>query len=420
MNRLFRFFFGYVHVRLTGYAPERFLNLCGSRHILLWDLRPLGNGYEFYISIRSFRRLKPLLKKTGTKVHITEKRGLRPLAFRYRKHKFFVVGIGAACCLLIAFSGFIWDVEINGNSRFSDQTLIGYLEEQGAGYGSLKKGLDCEDLEERIRRDYPDIIWVSVKIQGTRLLVDVQETAREKKQEDTGGSGKDLIADHDGVVESIVTRSGTPCVKKGDRVKKGDVLVSGCLELFDDFGTVTGYEYCLADADVEILVSLPYEDTFPGEVTKYRATGKKRRSIGLRTGKGRMTLQIRKNKFAQWDQLTVVKQARLGENFYLPLQIETTVIRELVPYQHTCSQQEIRKLARERLELYCRSLEEKNFEIREKNVKINAGGTDISVTGSLKTVQKAQKTKTTPVRTLKNEEGQEENGIDTGNHGNSS
>ena len=154
MVRVIRFFCGYVHVELTGYSPERFLNLCRSRHIMLWDLQPFGNGYEFYISIKSFRRLKPILRKTGTKVHITEKKGFSPLAFRYRKHKFFFVGIVAACCLLISFSGFIWNVEINGNSRFSDQTLIGYLEEQGAGYGSLKKRLDCEKLEADIRRVY--------------------------------------------------------------------------------------------------------------------------------------------------------------------------------------------------------------------------------------------------------------------------
>ena len=36
----------------------------------------------------------------------------------------------------------------------------------------------------------------------------------------------DLIAGSGGVIESIVTRKGVPQVQVGDRVKKGDLLVS--------------------------------------------------------------------------------------------------------------------------------------------------------------------------------------------------
>ena len=43
-----KFFRGYVYVHLTGYATERFLNLCGSRNILIWNLKPTEDGYYFY------------------------------------------------------------------------------------------------------------------------------------------------------------------------------------------------------------------------------------------------------------------------------------------------------------------------------------------------------------------------------------
>ena len=58
-----KYFRGYVHVKLTGYAPERFLNLCGNRNILIWNLKPCENGYTFCISVDAFRQLKPILKK---------------------------------------------------------------------------------------------------------------------------------------------------------------------------------------------------------------------------------------------------------------------------------------------------------------------------------------------------------------------
>ena len=50
-----------------------------------------------------------------------------------------------------------------------------------------------------------------------------------------------------------------------------------------------------------------------------------------------------------------------------------------------------------------------------------AGYDDVyGVDTNAETLEKAEKTGNTEIRTLKKEEGQEENGIDTGNNGNSS
>ena len=40
------------------------------------------------------------------------------------------------------------------------------------------------------------------------------------------------------VIKEIITRSGTPMVKPGDVVRKGDILVSGIIEVMDDFGGI--------------------------------------------------------------------------------------------------------------------------------------------------------------------------------------
>ena len=63
---------GYVRVRLYGYAPERFLNLCSHHDILIWNMEHVEGQYEFCISVRGVRRLKPILRKTGTKIVVVE------------------------------------------------------------------------------------------------------------------------------------------------------------------------------------------------------------------------------------------------------------------------------------------------------------------------------------------------------------
>ena len=119
-----KYFRGYVHVKLTGYAPERFLNLCGNRNILIWNLKPCENGYTFCISVDAFRQLKPILKKTKTQIRIQKRVGMPFCAFRYRRRYLFPVGLLFFCFLLYDLSGFIWNIEINGNSYLTTETII--------------------------------------------------------------------------------------------------------------------------------------------------------------------------------------------------------------------------------------------------------------------------------------------------------
>ena len=47
-----KYFRGYVHVKLTGYAPERFLNLCGNRNILIWNFASVQSAMVIMSIVR--------------------------------------------------------------------------------------------------------------------------------------------------------------------------------------------------------------------------------------------------------------------------------------------------------------------------------------------------------------------------------
>jgi len=46
MQRILRFLRGYVKIRIKGYSPERFLNLCSHHQIDIWGLQPCKNSCE--------------------------------------------------------------------------------------------------------------------------------------------------------------------------------------------------------------------------------------------------------------------------------------------------------------------------------------------------------------------------------------
>ena len=74
--KVMKFFRGYLFVRLTGYSPERFFNLCGNADIVLWKIEPAEDGYTFFVSLPAFRKLKPMLRKSGTRVTILKRVGV--------------------------------------------------------------------------------------------------------------------------------------------------------------------------------------------------------------------------------------------------------------------------------------------------------------------------------------------------------
>ena len=87
LSRLIRYIRGYLRIRVQGIYAERFLNACGQRNICLWDIRPVSGAYEMNISIPGFRKLKPIIRKTGTKAVIVKRFGLPFYLQKYRRRK---------------------------------------------------------------------------------------------------------------------------------------------------------------------------------------------------------------------------------------------------------------------------------------------------------------------------------------------
>ena len=384
-----KFLQGYVRVRLIGYAPERFLNLCSKHNILIWNLEFKDEAYELCISIKGFRELKPILRKTKTRIFILSRHGLPFYVHRYRKRKIFFLGIALCALGLYVMSLFIWNIEVEGNLHRTDSTIIQFLSENHVYHGSRKSSLDCSKLEELLRSQYDDVIWASVKIQGTRLLIDIQENlatnqAAEAVTEDTPS---DLVADKDAVIYSIVTRSGTPYVKKGSAVVKGDMLVEGKIPIYNDNGELTHYQYCHSDADILASTSYFYEDTFSLEYEDKVFTGKEKKDYGLLIFQKTFHFPWKKQSFDSYDRITTETPFKLGESFYLPIVLCKEVTKEYVIEKMTYTDVEAEALAKKKLEDFCRKLSEKGARIEDNQVAITFVNGSCMASGEIKVVE---------------------------------
>ncbi len=392
---MIKFFRGFLLVRLSGYSPERFLNLCSNHNILIWDLKNQDGCYEFHISIAGYRRLKPLLKKTKTRVTIRNRVGFPFFLYRYRKRKLYFAGIFLGVGFLMYLTTFVWLIDINGNSLITDDAILAFLEEKNASFGSKKSGIDCDALEEALRTDYEDVIWASVRLSGAKMTIDIQENLIAKKEMEENTKRLDgayhIVADKDATVTSIITRKGTPLVKAGSEVKEGDILVSSQLDIYNDSNEIVNYVFVPSDADIYGQTTYTYQDSFPMQYNHKVRVGEGKSSYSLSLFSYQLKFPSAFQKDASFISYTESRQLALAKDYYIPVILEKTTYYACGYEKVTLTKEEAKKKAGQNISQFLQKLEEKGIEITDKNVMIEFAGNQCKVYGVITAVEKIGK-----------------------------
>ena len=387
-----KYFQGFLLVRLRGYSPERFLNLCSNHNILIWNLNSRGEYYEFYISIKGFRRLKPLLKKTKTHLTILKRVGFPFFLYRYRKRKIFFLGIAGCIAFLLYLTTFIWLIDINGNSSITDETILSFLEEKHSAFGTKKSKIDCEKLEEDLRSRYADVIWASVRLNGTKMTIDIQENLLGSKNhiesKEAMDGAYDIVAEKDAVISSIITRKGTPGVKAGDTVKAGDMLVSSRLDIYNDSQEIINYVYTCSDADIYGHTTYTYEDSFPLEFTQKVKTGETSFGYELYLGSYKITIPPFTKPKEPYMIYKENHQLAIAKDYYIPATIKKITYSACVYQNITLTKSQAKQKANENILQFLKKLEEKGIQILDKNVMIEFKENRCYVKGSINALEK--------------------------------
>ncbi len=272
---MLRFMRGWVKISVAGRGPERFLNLCRNRGLVMWNISVDECGYTCFMYLEDYRNCGNLAQKAGVTVTCMAEYGLPAFLKRYRFRQAFF----AACFLLLFAVWFssihLWDIRIENNLYYTDDQILSCLEEHGIRKGVRKSRVDCEQIEQVLRDTFERISWSAVSVDGTVLQVDIAENYGTLVAVMADTEPADLVAEMDGVVESMVVRKGIAQVKPGDTVTKGQVLVSGSVPRHNDAQEVTGYEYVHADADIHVRSTIIYEDSLnPDQIEKDYIKGK--------------------------------------------------------------------------------------------------------------------------------------------------
>ena len=192
----------------------------------------------------------------------------------------------------------------------------------------------------------------------------------------------------------------------GDEVKKGDLLVSGRIDILDDAGTVINYQYTKSDADIYGYTSYTYSDRFPLTYEKKEPTGNSTKRYGVELAGKRIQVPWIKPDYASSDKSTDYRQLNLFSDFYLPITLCVDTYTEYKTSKVKYTKSEAENEAKKHLEAYLKKFIEKDIQILEKNVIIDINEEYCSCSGVIQTCEKIGKSVRTEQLSVPADEGQ--------------
>ena len=378
----------HVQCLVKGEQTLRFVNLCRNNGIELRHLIRKENAIQMEIDAKNFKKLRPLVRKTHVKIHILNRQGPAFFFYRHKKRWWFLLGAAACAGIIYVLSLFIWQIDIDGNSKYTEALILQALAQMNVKTGCRKSEIDLPGIEEELRIMYNEITWVSASIMGTKLQIELRE-GNLKTSEVSESGPADLVADEDAVITNLVVRQGTAAVHYGDEVKKGDVLIEGRVFIYNEDETLKKVDYLTADGDIYGRYQHIYEKNYrrKHEVREYKektwmilaleAYGK-RIQVPDWQGIFRKTSDGDRMEVWSWS-----KHFRLTPTFYLPLAVQYT---EYVPYKNTIqnyTDDNLKTMAAKDLEKYLNELEKKGVQIISNSVTISLDADGGHVKGTL-------------------------------------
>ena len=244
--RIFRMLLGTVRFEAREGFSDRFVNLCWSMGIPLWNVRREGEVLLADTGLKAYKKARSAAKRAGVRLHVVKKTGLPFLLRRNRLRRGLAAGLVLAGLFTLYAGSAVWSVEVSGNRTVTSSQILAAAREAGLTRAVPRRSVDPVCVRRAIAAKFPAIHWCSVNFRGANVEIVIREKKTGVKVFDESGA-YDVVAAKDGQIEMIDTLRGKVQVKNLDTVTAGQLLISGLYEKTDGTGyTVHAAGRCLA------------------------------------------------------------------------------------------------------------------------------------------------------------------------------
>lgn len=358
----------------------RLMNICSYRGILTWrNRKKKTDGFYIYSSDRD--EVKLVAEKYSLDVKVNEVNSLRRILTLYKKRLSFLAGLFICGLLIYIESLYVWRIDVDGCNDLTPEEVISVMENKYPCYGKKKKDIDLEALKNVIEDNFEGVCWVSCSISGTHLTVNLRESAdvfnRSKPTDPCN-----VVAAMDCTIYSIVTSAGTPVVMTGDDVKKGDILISGAVNILNDDSEVVETKMVPADGEVFGVCDIPYSDSVDSNQCIKVPKNRELSGIKIRLGTKIISPYNKKAKKTDSDLEQEEYCLHFG-NFYLPVSVTIEHYQYYDLKNEQLDESAVKQRLQEHIQTYIGKMQEKGVQIVQKNVIITNGNAGMKADGKI-------------------------------------
>lgn len=379
---LLKYILGYVRITVEGYYIERFINICTTNKILIWNLKR-EKAVKLYLNvgIKDFYRAVKVAKKLKCKIRIEKKRGVPFLLNKYRKRKAFLISLLLIIIALYTSSNYIWNIEIQIEENLELENIEQDIKQAGLEVGTLKSEINTQEIVNKIRLQRDDISWIGINLKGTNAIVKVVK-AKEAPDIIDESDYCNIIAKKGGIITEIIAQNGTAQVKVGDQVEQGQVLIQGTM-----VGKYTGTRYVHSLGEVKAVVKYEKTEKFSLKEEQKVKTGNQEVKYRINFNNFQINFYKTLSKFKIYDTIEENKKFRIFSNLYLPISVTKITNEELENFSKEYTVEEATEKGTKMLEEQIETEIEEKENILGKNAAITEGEGHLEITVTYEVIE---------------------------------
>lgn len=253
---------------------NRFIKKCIDNNINLYNISYVKDKMVVLIDVKDYLKIKRL--NYYSKIRVVKYDGLLNIKKIIKDNMFYISVIFLSFIWMNLLTNYIVDIEIIHSNSGIRRLLKEELDKNNVKKFSLAYSFEeLDNITKKILADNKNNLeWVSIKKDGMKYIVRAEE--RIIKSEVVSDKPRDIVASKDAYITKVIGSKGNVLVRQGEYVKKGTVLISGKITLYEDVKGVTS-------ASGSVYGNVWYECTVetPKEISSERLTGRKRYNLNV-------------------------------------------------------------------------------------------------------------------------------------------
>lgn len=220
--------------------------------------------------IKDYGYISEIAKQKNCFLNKFRESGFISILKKYRFRLGVILGLCVFMLLMVVSNFFVWEVEVSGNIQLSDEQIFRVCDKFGLHSGNIVYNIDESQIEFELKREFPQIAWISINRVASKYFIEVSETNKKPDIVDQS-TPCNIVAGFDGEILSVEPYGGLTLVKAGDVVTKNQLLVSGVHEIENSSEVI----YSHANAKIIAKVERNNEIKRAKCITRAQKTGEK-------------------------------------------------------------------------------------------------------------------------------------------------